>query len=138
MDFAAGSGADTSKDGWWAGESALSPSNNPTEECREVLPDLAPEYFILAGVASNMRSGFLLLNSSEQVTYSNPSAKRLLKLDSHTILTQPVFDVRQQLVSLAANPETAGDFRQLSPDLAVAPRSPARGGGAAGGRRRSR
>jgi DNA-binding response OmpR family regulator/signal transduction histidine kinase len=54
-----------------------------------------------------MRSGFLLLNSSEQVTYSNPSAKRLLRLDSHTILTQPIFDVRQQLVSLAANPDTA-------------------------------
>lgn len=65
------------------------------------------EYHILAGIAANMRSGFLLLNRGEQITYSNPSAERLLGLSSHELLKQPIFDVRKQLLSLAADPDHA-------------------------------
>src|SRR5215472_3343941 len=68
---------------------------------------LAREYYILDGVATNMRSGFILLNLAEQVAYSNPSAERLLGIASGMLLEQPVFDVRKQLISLAANPENA-------------------------------
>ncbi len=69
--------------------------------------NFAREYCVLAGVASNMRSGFILLNSAEQVTYFNPSAQRLLGIASDVLLEKPIFDVRKQLVSLAANPESA-------------------------------
>ena len=60
---------------------------------------------VLAGVASNMRSGLILLDRQEQVTYSNPSAQRLLGISSSDVLG--LFDVRQQLLSLAAHPTGA-------------------------------
>ncbi len=59
---------------------------------------------VLAGVASNMRSGLILLDRDEQVAYSNPSAERLLGMSLGEMLEQPLFDVRQQLLSLAAHP----------------------------------
>jgi DNA-binding response OmpR family regulator/signal transduction histidine kinase len=62
---------------------------------------------VLAGVASNMRSGLILLDRQEQVTYSNPSAQRLLGISPPDVLEQPLFDVRQQLLSLAAHPTGA-------------------------------
>ncbi len=62
---------------------------------------------MLSDIATNMRSGFILLNSAEQVAYSNPSAERLLGVSSRALVEEPVFDVRGQLVSLAANPESA-------------------------------
>ena len=67
----------------------------------------AREFYLLAGVATNMRSGFILLNPAEQVAYFNPSAERLLGITNNELLGQPIFDVRKQLVSLAANPESA-------------------------------
>ena len=75
---------------------------------------------VLAGVASNMRSGLILLDRQEQVTYSNPSAQRLLGISPPDVLEQPLFDVRQQLLSLAAYPTGAHaeldrlDFRQIA------------------------
>jgi len=101
MDFAAGNGADMSNDGWWAEESALSPS-----DINILSTGLAREYSLLTDVAANMRSGFLLLNQKERVTYSNPSAVRLLGISSRELIEQPIFDVRKQLLSLAADPDS--------------------------------
>ncbi len=68
---------------------------------------LAREHYILAGVAANMRSGFILLNRRERVTYSNPSAQRLLGINSRDPRQQSILGVRQQLIALAADPERA-------------------------------
>ncbi len=62
---------------------------------------------VLAGVASNMRSGLILLDCDEHIAYSNPSAERLLGIRLSEMLEQPLFDVRQQLLSLAAHPNGA-------------------------------
>lgn len=67
----------------------------------------AREYFILSEIATNMRSGFILLNPAEQVAYFNPSAERLIGISKGKLIGQPIFDVREQLISLAANPEIA-------------------------------
>src|SRR6266516_982233 len=68
---------------------------------------LAREYFILSEIATNIRSGFILLNPAEQVTYFNPSAERLIGITSEMLHEHQVFDVRKHLISLAANPENA-------------------------------
>ena len=68
---------------------------------------LAREYFILSEIATNMRSGFILLNPAEQIAYFNPSAERLIGISKGKLIEQPIFDVRKQLISLAANPESA-------------------------------
>ena len=114
MDFAAGNGSDTGHAGWqrspedfWAEESSLPATTISTDEPAAKPLNFAREYRVLAGVASNMRSGFILLNSAEQVAYLNPSAERLLGVAGGKLLEQPIFDVRKQLVSLAANPESA-------------------------------
>jgi len=70
-------------------------------------PGPAHPYTVLAGVATNMRSGLILLDCEEQVAYSNPSAERLLGINLRDMLAQPVFDVRKQLLSLAAYPDSA-------------------------------
>lgn len=54
-----------------------------------------------------MRSGLILLDRDEQVAYSNPSAERLLGISLSEMLEQPLFDVRDQLLSLAAHPNGA-------------------------------
>lgn len=72
-----------------------------------IVADLAEEHAILAGIASNMRSGFLLLNGAEAIAYANPSAQRLLQVESELLYGQPVFDVRQQLLALALDPVSA-------------------------------
>ena len=112
MDFAAGNGADESlarsnNTDWWDEESGLAPTDISLEESGIVPPGLAQEHYVLAGVAANMRSGFILLDSLEQVAYSNPSAKRLLGIGGHDLLDKPIFDVRKQLVSLAVDPDLA-------------------------------
>ncbi len=108
MDFAAGNGADTNTNtgGWWAVEGASSPSHLFSKESGILSAGLLQEYSVLAGVAANMSSGFLLLNAGERVTYFNASAVRLLGIDSHKLIEQPVFDVRKQLLTLAAEPES--------------------------------
>jgi DNA-binding response OmpR family regulator/signal transduction histidine kinase len=68
---------------------------------------LERDYFILSEIATNMRSGFILLNPAEQVAYCNPSAERLIGISKGKLIEQPIFDVRKQLISLAANPESA-------------------------------
>ncbi len=69
--------------------------------------ELAEEHAILAGVASKMRSGFLLLNGAEAIAYANPSARRLLQVEDDLLYDRPDFDVRQQLVALACDPAGA-------------------------------
>jgi len=102
MEFAANNKANRS--GWWAVESALSSSPGVLKDSETVSAGLLQEYSILAGVAANMSSGFLLLNSHERVTYFNASAVRLLDITSRTLIEQPIFDMHQQLLSLAAEP----------------------------------
>jgi DNA-binding response OmpR family regulator/signal transduction histidine kinase len=108
MDFAVGNGADTNTNdsGWWAVESALSSSHIFSKESDILSAGLLQEYSVLAGVAATMSSGFLLLNARERVTYFNASAVRLLGIDSHELIEQPIFDVRKQLLTLAAEPES--------------------------------
>lgn len=68
-----------------------------------LLIELAEEHALLADIASNLRSGFLLLNQSEHIAYVNPSAQQILHLDhANTLL-----DVRAQLMSLVADPDVA-------------------------------
>src|SRR5438874_8653825 len=90
---------------------------------------LAREYFILSEIATNMRSGFILLNPAEQVAYFNPIAERCIGINRGKLLEQPIFDVRKQLISLAANPESAQEEldriwlypeQESSTDLALA------------------
>jgi DNA-binding response OmpR family regulator/signal transduction histidine kinase len=103
MEFAADNKA--KQGGWWAVESALSSPQNAFKDATGVVPaGLVQEYSILAGVAANMSSGFLLLNSHERVTYFNASAIRLLGITSRALIEQPVFDIHQQLLTLAAEP----------------------------------
>ncbi len=89
----------------WTEESALPPFtislNAPGS------PGSMHPYAVLEGVATNMRSGLILLNREEQVAYSNPSAERLLGISLREMLEQPIFDVRKQLLSLAAHPDSA-------------------------------
>jgi DNA-binding response OmpR family regulator/signal transduction histidine kinase len=70
-----------------------------------MLATLAREYSVLAGVAANMSSGFILFNQHEHVTYFNASALRLLGISSRMLVEQPTFDMQGQLLTLAANPE---------------------------------
>lgn len=103
MEFAADDKA--KQGGWWAVESAFTSPQNAFKDATGVVPaGLVQEYSILAGVAANMSSGFLLLNSHERVTYFNASAIRLLGITSRVLIEQPVFDIHQQLLALAAEP----------------------------------
>src|SRR6266849_4023590 len=110
-------------------ESTLYLADTSLELPTASLTALAREHYILADVAANMRSGFILLNRGERVTYSNPRAQRLLGISGRELLKQPVFDVRKQLISLAADPEQAQielgrvwdhPERECSTDLALA------------------
>src|SRR5436305_1624636 len=103
MDF--GYGADTHTHGWWAVADTVSPISSKNADI--VSPELIQEYRVLAGVAANISSGFLLLNTGERVTYFNASAVRLLGVNRRELIERPVFDVRQHLLSLAANPDHA-------------------------------
>jgi len=109
MTFATDNSEEASSDDWRAEEPErerpLSPANISAEQSNSLLAGLPQEHYLLAGVAANMRSGFILLNRKERVTYSNPSAQRLLGISSSDL--QPIFDVRKQLLSLAADPARA-------------------------------
>ncbi len=110
----------TNRSGWWAVESALSSTPGVLKDSQTVSAGLLQEYSILAGVAANMSSGFLLLNSNERVTYFNASAVRLLGITSRTLIEQPIFDMQQQLLSLAAEPmqvQSALDRTWFTPEL---------------------
>jgi DNA-binding response OmpR family regulator/signal transduction histidine kinase len=61
-------------------------------------------YTILADVACNMRSGFLLLDGVEALVYANASARRLLRIADDLPAAQLSVDVRAHLVALACDP----------------------------------
>lgn len=61
-------------------------------------------YAVLEEVATSLRSGLILLDTTEQVAFSNQSAERLLGLSLREILGQPLFNVRAHLLSMAAQP----------------------------------
>ncbi len=107
MTLATDNGAEASSDDRRAEEleSTSSPADFSSEQSNPLLAGLAQENYILAGVATNMRSGFILLNRTEHVTYSNPSAHKLLGINTRDL--QPLFDVRKQILSLAADPDYA-------------------------------
>ncbi|HEV2580185.1 MAG TPA: winged helix-turn-helix domain-containing protein [Ktedonobacteraceae bacterium] len=64
-------------------------------------------YAVLEEVATNLRSGLILLDTQEQVAFSNRSAERLLGVNLREMLDGPVFDVRAHLLTLAAQPGDA-------------------------------
>ena len=106
MDFAAGDGVDAGNKGWWTVESALSPLSPSHISSKDTgIASAELVHSILAGIAANMSSGFLLLNARERVTYFNASAVRLLGIKNRELIEQPIFDVRKHLLSLAAEPE---------------------------------
>lgn len=100
-------GEGTEASGWWPEESARATSSSIfTSALRS--PASIQSYAVLADVASNMRSGLLLLDQEEQVVFSNSSAEHLLGVSLREMLELPVFDVRHHLLSLAAIPERTG------------------------------
>jgi len=107
MNFATGNGAGMNNDDRRVEEHTLSLAGTSSEQANPSLTGLAREHYVLAGVAANMRSGFILLNRGEHITYSNPSAQRLLGINDHDLRKQSIFDVRKQLIALAADPERA-------------------------------
>ena len=101
MDRAANDPADAHS--WWVEEHALSPFTLPAH----AFPEAMYPYAALAGVASNMSSGLILLDREEHVAYSNPSAERLLGISCREMLELPVFDVRAHLLTLATDRDGA-------------------------------
>lgn len=87
-----------------AGQKRMAPDLHNTPS---LATELAEEHTILAGIAANMRSGFLLLNQTEHIAYANSSAWRLLRVESASLYPPDVFDVRQQIISLTVNPASA-------------------------------
>ncbi len=107
MDVATGNGAEAGNENRWD-EDTLSLSPSPTASSSTMEKDLSSPAFaqnLLANVAANMRSGFILLNRQQHVTYSNASAVRLLGVSAQELLDEPVFDIRQRLLSIAAEPQ---------------------------------
>ncbi|HEX7736573.1 MAG TPA: ATP-binding protein [Ktedonobacteraceae bacterium] len=82
-------------------------TGSPLASALALSTELAEDHTMLAGIAANLRSGFLLLNQAEHIAYANPSAWRLLRVESDLLDTRADFDVRQQLVSLAVDPTSA-------------------------------
>src|SRR5260370_28840325 len=68
---------------------------------------LTEEYAILAGIATNLRSGFLLLNQAEALAYANPISQNLLNIERNLPSIQQLFYVLQQLVQPSRKPTSA-------------------------------
>ncbi len=95
------------KYGWWAEENSLNPVQVPLNHSDIVPAGFTREYRVLAEVAANMSSGFMLLNRQQLITYTNPSALRLLRIDRAELRAPLDFDIRKHLLSLAADPNIA-------------------------------
>ncbi len=98
---------DKTNGGLWIEENAVLPAQVATEAVGAVPAGFTKEYQVLAGVCASMSSGFMLLNQRERVTYSNASALRLLRLNNRDRSTLQDFDVRDHLLTLAADPQLA-------------------------------
>lgn len=110
-EFRTGNGADMNHEGGWGEEKgSITVSPSSISASTSIEPDIlstgfAREYTVLAGIAANMRSGFILLNQREHIAYSNPSAVRLLGMSNAALVEQPVFDIRKHLLTIAADPQ---------------------------------
>jgi DNA-binding response OmpR family regulator/signal transduction histidine kinase len=62
------------------------------------------EQQVLAGVTSNMTSGFVLLDCQKRVTYANARIEDLLGVEAGALLDRPAFDFRKHLLALAVDP----------------------------------
>jgi DNA-binding response OmpR family regulator/signal transduction histidine kinase len=71
------------------------------------LVQLAGAHGILASVTSNMASGFVLFDCQQHITYANARAEHLLGFDAGALVDRPAFDLRKQLLTLAADPHLA-------------------------------
>jgi DNA-binding response OmpR family regulator/signal transduction histidine kinase len=102
------------QDNWRRGEhqgSVLSSSSS-----NEIPPVFTQEYRLLSEVCAGMSSGFLLLNTEERITYSNPSAQRLLcvQRDATASTRLSELNIRQHLLNLAVDPQKArADLEQV-------------------------
>lgn len=91
-------------DGLWIEENAQSLAQSSANQER-IPAGFTREYRVLTEVCANMSSGFLLLNQHGHVTYSNPSALRLLHINKCDPAVLQHFDVCKHLLSLATDPQ---------------------------------
>ncbi len=127
MDSATGGNNERAGRAWWVAENSASLPQSSALSTEIVPAGFTREYRVLAEVCASMSSGFMLLNQSEHVTYSNQSALRLLHVSKDDALQD--FDVRKRLLALAVDPRQVrseldqvwGDAEQeYSADLALA------------------
>jgi DNA-binding response OmpR family regulator/signal transduction histidine kinase len=107
MNSTTGDGAEKRNDAREAGE-AVRAVSQPSNAKTDLIPaGFTREYHVLAEVCASMSSGFMLLNQQERVIYSNASALRMLSIGEGSQLDVRNFDVREHLLSIAANPQLA-------------------------------
>src|SRR5579885_3453548 len=90
-----------------AGEAVRAVSQPSNAETDLIPAGFTREYHVLVEVCASMSSGFMLLNQHERVIYSNASALRLLRIGEDSLVDARNFDVREHLLSIAANPQLA-------------------------------
>ncbi len=88
----------------WIEENAFSLAQSPPNKDK-IPAGFTREYRVLTEVCASMSSGFLLLNQHERVTYSNPSALCLLRVNKCDPVILQHFDVRKHLLSMATDPQ---------------------------------
>ena len=72
----------------WEEDGSMGSPVQSTPPTADIVPaGFTRDYHLLAEVAANMSSGFLLLNAHERVAYVNPSALRLLRTSSTQMTT---------------------------------------------------
>src|SRR6266849_6431649 len=104
MDSSTGDYKYQTNDGLWIEENAVLLTQSSAN--KDSIPvGFTHEYRVLTEVCASMSSGFLLLNQNERVTYSNPSALRLLRVNKCDPAALQHFDVRKHLLSLATDPQ---------------------------------
>jgi DNA-binding response OmpR family regulator/signal transduction histidine kinase len=104
MDASAGKYQYQANGGLWIEENAVSLAQSSANKDR-IPAGFTHEYRVLTEVCASMSSGFLLLNQHERITYSNPSALRLLHVNKCDPAVLQHFDVRKHLLSLATDPQ---------------------------------
>ncbi len=102
MDFCAEDYKYQANGGLWIEENAFSLAQSPPNKDK-IPAGFTHEYRVLTEVCASMSSGFLLLNQHERVTYSNPSALRLLRVNKCDPAILQHFDVRKHLLSMATD-----------------------------------
>ncbi len=112
MERAASDGAERGDAGRHGAEYASfpacsAPESSPHPAASAAVTTWDMEQAILAEVAANLRSGFLLFNSRECVTCSNARARDLLGVDGEELAALPALDVRARLLERVADPQRA-------------------------------